>query len=59
MFRYTKEPSSGGENLCIAKLTRGSVVLVRVKSVSIVAAHKLLCVCVYVCMYGSLCLCLV
>jgi len=35
----TKEPSSGGEHLCLAKGTCGSTVLVHVKSVSIVAAY--------------------
>ena len=39
MFRNTKEPSSGGEDLCLAKVTRGSVVQVHVNSVSIVAAY--------------------
>ena len=40
MFRNTKEPSSGGEHLCLDKVTCGSMVLVHVNSVSIV------CVCV-------------
>jgi hypothetical protein len=39
MFRNTKEPSSGGEYLCLAKATCGSMVLVHVNSVSIVAAY--------------------
>ena len=39
MFQNTKEPSSGGEHLCLAKVTRGSMVLVHVNSVSIVAAY--------------------
>ena len=39
MFRNTKEPSSGSEHLCLAKVTRGSMVPVHVNSVSIVAAY--------------------
>ena len=39
MFRSTKEPSSGGEHLCLAKVTCGSMVLVHMNSVSIVAAY--------------------
>ena len=39
MFRNTKEPSSGGDYLCLAKVTCGSMVQVHVKSVSIVAAY--------------------
>ena len=46
MFRNTKEPSSEGEHLCLAKVTCGSVVLVHVNSVSIVAAYISCCVCV-------------
>ena len=48
IFRNTKEPSSGGEHLCLAKVTCGSMVLVHVNSVSIVAAYISLCVCVRV-----------
>ena len=61
MFRNTKERSSGGEHLCLAKVTCGSMVQVHVNSVSIVAAYiscngkSLFCVCVCVCVYGSLC----
>ena len=57
MFRNTKEPSSGGEHLCLAKVTCGSTVQVHVNSVSIVAAYIscCVCVCVCVCVYGSLC----
>ena len=39
MFWNTKEPSSGGEHLCLAKVTCGSVVQVHVNSVRIVAAY--------------------
>jgi hypothetical protein len=39
MFWNTKEPSSGSEHLCLAKVTRGSMVLVHVNSVSIVVAY--------------------
>ena len=39
MFRNTKETSSGGEHLCLAKVTCGSMVLVHVNSVSIVEAY--------------------
>ena len=39
MFRKTKEPSSGGEHLCLAKVTCGSMVLVHVNWVSIVAPY--------------------
>ena len=39
MFQNTKEPSSGGELLCLAKVTCGSEVLVHVNSVSIVTAY--------------------
>ena len=39
MFRNTKEPSSGGEYLCLAKVTCGSMVLVHGNSVSIVVAY--------------------
>ena len=49
MFRNTNEPSSGGEHLCLAKVTCGSMVLVHVNSVSIVAAYISCCVCVCVC----------
>ena len=48
MFRNTKETSSGGEQLCLAKVTCGSVVQVHVDSVSIVAAYISCCVCVRV-----------
>ena len=51
MFRNTKEPSSGGEYLCLAEVTCGSMVLVHVNSVSIVAAY----ISCFVCVYGSLC----
>jgi len=39
MFRNTKEPSSGGEHLCVAKVTCGSMAQVLVNSVSIVTAY--------------------
>ena len=55
MFRNTKETSSGGEHLCLAKVTCGSMVLVRVNSVSIVGAYINCCVCVCVFVCGSLC----
>jgi hypothetical protein len=45
MFRNTK----GGEHLCLAKVTSGSMVQVHVNTVSIVAIYELLCVCVCVC----------
>ena len=45
MFRNTKEPSSGGEHLCLAKVTCGSMVLVHAISVSIVVAYISCCVC--------------
>ena len=48
MFRNTKEPSSGGEYLCLAKVTCGSMVQVHVNSVSIVVAYIRSCVCVRV-----------
>ena len=48
MFRNTKEPSSGGGHLCLAKVTCGSMVLVHVNSVSIVVAYISCCVCVWV-----------
>ena len=50
MFRNTKEPSSGGKHLCLAKVTYGSMVLVHVNSLSIVAAYTCIscCVCVRV-----------
>ena len=44
MFRNTKEPSSGGERLCLAKVTCGSMVQVHVNSVSIVSAYISCCV---------------
>jgi hypothetical protein len=55
MFRNTKEPSSGSEHLCLAKVTCGSMVQVHVNSVSIVVAYKYVscngksvcCVCVF------------
>ena len=46
MFRKTKVPSSGGEHLCLAKVTCGSMVQAHVNSVSIVAAYISSCVCV-------------
>ena len=49
MFRNTKEPSSGGEHLCLDKVTCDSMVQVHVNSVSIVAAYICCCVCVCVC----------
>ena len=59
MFWNTKEPSSGGEHLCLAKVTCGSMVLAHVNSVSIVAAYiscfVCVCVCVCVCVYRLLC----
>ena len=39
MFRKAKEPFSEGENLCLAKVTCGSMVLVHVNSVRIVGAY--------------------
>jgi hypothetical protein len=48
IFRNTKEPSSGGEHLCLAKVTCGSMVLVHVNPVSIVGAYISCCVCVCV-----------
>ena len=39
MFRNTKEPSSGGEHLCLSKVTCGSMVQVHVNSVSNVATY--------------------
>ena len=39
MFRNTKEPSSGGEHLSLAKVTCGSMVLVHVNLVGIVVAY--------------------
>ena len=55
MFRNTKEPSTGGEHLCPAKVTCGSMVQVHVNSVSIVAAYIscFVCVCVCVCVWVS------
>ena len=47
-FGNTKEPSSGGEYLCLAKVTCGSIVLVHMNSVSIVVAYISCCVCVCV-----------
>ena len=46
MFRNTKETFSGGEYLCLAKVTCGSMVQVHVNSVSIVVAYISCCVCV-------------
>ena len=50
MFRNTKEPSTGGEHLCLAKITCVSMVQVHVNSVSIMAAY----ISGFVCVYGSL-----
>ena len=47
MFRNTKEPSSVGEPLCLAKVTCSSMVQVHLNSVSILVAYIYAVVCVY------------